>query len=528
MGKKIVITEDHIARLIGYNGGGIRCIDMADRCANSALVVREIFTHGVPNSKIRDLKDQHRIWAKIILGCFNHRKPTSSPDYINIDQQFLIYFIAKKSKINLAHLLFHHLKTSVKETREEEKTKRDWIPFGRLISDILTENRLIEHLTEAQEISSLEPSVGKQLNAKNLKKMKLIENIRKEPSVTPHAEITSRRVPLDNFPMFSEIDSKLVIVLRYLDACKADGTDPDLNIKDLHQQTPEVTLKKTKKRKVVSEGSSQQTPKKRGILSSVNVLNSSAVPTFIPTPASFEIPIPTIDDTEPEFDPSESLTLRRSRAKPHNPKPTTSTEPELEKVPSEKDQHSSAPHTENQNPQPETPLSPQPETTHSSEPETPQPPSPQPELNPPSPPHESSPQPEFQHSEAQTPEPQSSESSEPQPLAIQFPGGTTVNIPQLPSSPEITPPNSPSSPIIIPDSPTPSPKQNPDNHNKTFIDLTVLERLADIKNKTAIPKPKQPDVGSSILNFETDMQKWISSLKQASLEVIDPAVSDHL
>ena len=86
MGKKIVITEDHIARLIGYNGGGIRCIDMAERCSDAAVIEREIFTHGVPSSKIRDLKDQHRIWAKIILGCFNHRKPTSSPDYINIDQ----------------------------------------------------------------------------------------------------------------------------------------------------------------------------------------------------------------------------------------------------------------------------------------------------------------------------------------------------------------------------------------------------------------------------------------------------------
>ena len=160
--------------------------------------------------------------------------------------------------------------------------------------------------------------------------------------------------------MFSEIDYKPVIILRYLDACKADGTDPDLNIKDLHQQTPEVTLKKTKKRKAASEGPSQQTPKKRGNLSSVNVLNSSVVPTFIPTPASFEIsiPIPIIDDTEPEFDPSESLTLRRSRAKPHNPKPTTTTEPEFEKVLSEIDQHSSAPHTENPNPQPETPHSP--------------------------------------------------------------------------------------------------------------------------------------------------------------------------
>ena len=101
-----------------------------------------------------------------------------------MDQQFLIYFIDQKIKINLAHFLFNHLKTSVKETREEERTKRDWIPFGRLISDILTENRLIEHLIEAQKLSTIEPTIGKPLNAKNLKKMKLIENIQKEPRAT--------------------------------------------------------------------------------------------------------------------------------------------------------------------------------------------------------------------------------------------------------------------------------------------------------------------------------------------------------
>ncbi|KAL5076615.1 hypothetical protein RYX36_015599 [Vicia faba] len=218
MGKKIVISEDLIARLIGQSGGGVRCVDMAERCPDIGVVANRIFTLGMPSSKIKDLKDHCRVWAKIVLGCFNHRKPTSSPDYINVDQQFLIYFIDQRVKINLAHFLFNHLKTSVKETREEERTKRDWIPFGRLISDILTENRLIEHLIEAQEMSTIEPTIGKPLNAKNLKKMKLIENIQKEPRATSTADISSRRVPLSDFPVFSEMESKPEMFLRYKEA----------------------------------------------------------------------------------------------------------------------------------------------------------------------------------------------------------------------------------------------------------------------------------------------------------------------
>ncbi|KAL5059142.1 hypothetical protein RYX36_030746 [Vicia faba] len=109
---------------------------------------------------------------------------------------------------------------------------------------------------------------------------------------------------------------------------------------------------------------------------------------------------------------------------------------------------------------------------------------------------------------------------------------TILDIPQIPSSLESTPPNSPTSPIIIPDSPTPSPKSNPTDNVRLVIDLTALERLAAISHKTAIPKPKPteptPDVGISLLMFETGMQKWITSLKQASLEMTNPAASDYL
>ncbi|KAL5078627.1 hypothetical protein RYX36_007048 [Vicia faba] len=228
MEKKITITKELIAKLIGHN----------------------------------DLKDYFRICEKkIILGCINHRKPTSSPDYINMDQQFMLYFIASKAKINVPHMLFNHLRTSVKETREDERTKRDWIPLGKLISDILTENKLVEYLTEAQQINTLEACAGKPINAKNLKKMKIIDNIKKDPTIATKEVITIRRVPLKDFPLLSQINASPEIMVRYLEACKMDGTNPGLNIRDLHQQAPEVVLKKSRKRIAVGERSSQKIPK---------------------------------------------------------------------------------------------------------------------------------------------------------------------------------------------------------------------------------------------------------------------------
>ena len=171
-------------------------------------------------------------------------KPTSSPYYINIDQQYLMYFISTKANVYLPRLLFNHLKTSVKETREEERTKRYWIPLGRLVSDILTKNRLIEHLTEAQQANILEACAGKPLNAKNLKKMKIIETIKKDLTITTKEVITTIRVLLKDFPLFTQINASPDIILMYLDACKRDWTNPDVNIYDLRQQPLEFAPRK--------------------------------------------------------------------------------------------------------------------------------------------------------------------------------------------------------------------------------------------------------------------------------------------
>ena len=149
--------------------------------------------------------------------------------------------------------------------------------LGRLISDIMTENKMIEHLSEAQQASVLEPCAGKPLNSKNLKKMKIIETIKNDPTLNAKEVITTRRVPLKDFPLFTQADPSPEIFLRYLEAYKSGGTIPDVNILDLRQQPLEVATRKTRKRKATGEGTSQKTPKvakKKGNPSFVSVIES--------------------------------------------------------------------------------------------------------------------------------------------------------------------------------------------------------------------------------------------------------------
>ncbi|XP_058785266.1 uncharacterized protein LOC131660126 [Vicia villosa] len=187
MGNNIIITKDLIRRLIRHDGKGIKCTDIGDKNVDLKRVSKKIFTFGQPSNKFKEMKSHLRIWDRILLE--------SSPPSLTIS----------------------HLKTSVKETREDVKTKRDWIPLGRLISDILTENRLVEHLTETQQTDVLEAIAGKPFNAKNLKKMKIIEAIKKDTSFTTKEVITTKRVPLDNFPLFSAYTTPDIVV-RYLEA----------------------------------------------------------------------------------------------------------------------------------------------------------------------------------------------------------------------------------------------------------------------------------------------------------------------
>src|ERR1051325_5928106 len=117
--------------------------------------------------------------------------------------------------------------THVKETREEErskhpKSKRNWVPLARLISDILTENGLIAHLEDANLLGELNPICGKALTGKNLLKKKIINKLLVEPTPYVSTSVTTTKIPLKYFPSFNSGDQH-EIILHFIEACKKDG-----------------------------------------------------------------------------------------------------------------------------------------------------------------------------------------------------------------------------------------------------------------------------------------------------------------
>ena len=75
----------------------------------------------------------------------------------------MLFLLEKGVKLGLPSILFKFMRDSIKEsiTSGSSKTKRKFIPNGRLISDILVENCLVDDLLVSGLIEELVKDVGK-------------------------------------------------------------------------------------------------------------------------------------------------------------------------------------------------------------------------------------------------------------------------------------------------------------------------------------------------------------------------------
>ncbi|XP_058733234.1 uncharacterized protein LOC131604836 [Vicia villosa] len=196
-GEEISITENLLRRLFGLKnveGASGAIIGRTDW----DVVYTEIFKSEKESTIIKEFKDPYRIWAKILMGCIYHRKATVSPNYVNKDQQDILYCIGKQDKVDLPYIIFNHMWNHVKDSREQarlksSKYKRNFIPFGRIITDLLVQTGLVGDLEKAGIIKDPFAMCGSTMNAHTLKKMNLIETIVTSPSVDH--EILTRKAP---------------------------------------------------------------------------------------------------------------------------------------------------------------------------------------------------------------------------------------------------------------------------------------------------------------------------------------------
>ncbi|XP_058751358.1 uncharacterized protein LOC131624436 [Vicia villosa] len=222
------------------------------------VVYEEIFKNDVESTEIKELKPSYRILAKILLGCIYHKKATVSSNYVSKNQQYIMYCIGKQEKVDLPFIIFNHMWQHVKESRDEfrkknPKFKRNIIPFGRIITDLLVQTKSVEDLEKAGIIKDPYIMIGSTMNAHILKKMGLIETIGVTPQV--NTEVRSRKAPaLADFELFFRNEHPEVVV-QYIAMHKAEGSDCDpiwiskQNLATTTNQVPELVQEKERRTK---------------------------------------------------------------------------------------------------------------------------------------------------------------------------------------------------------------------------------------------------------------------------------------
>src|ERR1044072_7079024 len=157
LGKKVVITEKLIARLLELNHREGKVIagkekDMSDEERN---VLNSYLYKGYKKDEfvypLKSLRPPLRAWFRIIISCITPRPSGNSADYINIHQKYMLYCLCTDKKICLPYTIFQHLRECINSSRtagkmKDKKRKIKYIPFGRLISDLMIQNGLIQDI----------------------------------------------------------------------------------------------------------------------------------------------------------------------------------------------------------------------------------------------------------------------------------------------------------------------------------------------------------------------------------------------
>src|SRR3954462_6842748 len=251
-GKFVVITENILRVMFDLKNpeGAFEF----DQRADLGDVLSTLYPNVKKTKSVKDLRDVYKIWTKILLGCFYHRKGTHAADFINNEQKYILYCIATKKKVDVIYIIFNHMWNVVRDSRNAFRVKNcTIIPFGRIITNLLVHSKIVENLETEGTIKDLAVTTGSCLNALTLRKMKVIDTIIKTPQ--PLSGTRSRRDPvLADFETFfrSEVP---VVRTRYLKSLKEDE-----GVKDQEKGAPAKVGRKKTSRAAASEDVSEVSP----------------------------------------------------------------------------------------------------------------------------------------------------------------------------------------------------------------------------------------------------------------------------
>lgn len=121
--------------------------------------------------------------------------------------------------------------------------------MGRLLSDVLTETGLVDHLAEAGQSDILKAAVGRPFDGRSLFRLKLIDDFKVEPQDISTETIKKKRVRVGDFPLWTK-EEPVECLIAFIVMCKQEGLPlpPDL-LEQASRSAPDFDLRKKRKSK---------------------------------------------------------------------------------------------------------------------------------------------------------------------------------------------------------------------------------------------------------------------------------------
>ncbi|KEH15796.1 hypothetical protein MTR_0547s0010, partial [Medicago truncatula] len=204
MGMEITITAETIARVCRCENTGLFQVDAVKSQWEDKI--NGVLFQGNAKAKSSELSPVHRLLKKILSECIFQKG--GGTDYPSLDHKVVLYCLATFERINLPKYILHHMCWAM---RESQRNGRRQIPFGRLLSEIFVQGKLLKYLKESGVSSDEELGtvVRKIINGKTLRSMRLIDEV-----TLSEEDLKTKTVQSDlmtDFPSISKEDNPEVL-----------------------------------------------------------------------------------------------------------------------------------------------------------------------------------------------------------------------------------------------------------------------------------------------------------------------------
>jgi hypothetical protein len=148
VGLEVVITQEHIAKLLGLDNEGEKINQYKVRSKYADAIKEDLFPAGtVDYGKSKLMKREFLVAFRIFIASIVTRDGGTYT--ISWAHKHFIWFMLKRVKINLADALFEHLCSCITESHHKPKVV---IHHPRLISELLRQSKLIEALRSKEKL----------------------------------------------------------------------------------------------------------------------------------------------------------------------------------------------------------------------------------------------------------------------------------------------------------------------------------------------------------------------------------------